>query len=72
MPSNDFKIKNLKAVDYKQAEIIDVSIKRPYGRRFKIKLADDSLSKEYRLNDIFKKVKKLSKEDSDPFKKMKI
>lgn len=62
--SPNFKIKKITASEYNNAEIIDVSASRSYGRRFKLKIGDVE-SKEYILSDLYKKVRKLSKKEND-------
>lgn len=66
--SPNFKIKKLSAIDFKDAEIVDVSANRSYGRRFKLKIGDVE-SKEYILSDIYKRVQKLSKKPCEAFEK---
>jgi ankyrin repeat protein len=58
--SSNFEINNLTALSFKDAEIMDASAGRSYGRRFKLKIGTFE-SKEYKLCDIYKKVQELSR-----------
>jgi ankyrin repeat protein len=55
----NFEITQLSALDFNDAEVIDVSANRSYGRRFKVKVGDIE-SKEYVLSDLFKRAQELS------------